>query len=463
MIGKTFSHYIIQDKLGEGGMGVVYKAEDTSLDRIVALKFLSPHALLTDENKTRFAREAKAAASLIHPNVATIFEYGEADDPDSGQPISFIAMEYVDGQTLTRKINAKPLPLDKALEIAIAIAEGLSKAHAKSITHRDIKSDNIMIASDGTAKVMDFGLASITGNTQVTKEGTTIGTIAYMSPEQAHGETVDHRSDVWSYGIVLYEILSGTKPFKADYEQALIYQVLNEEHEPVTNLQPDIPMELNQVVQKLLQKNPADRYQTMTDVVADLKALKKSLESGSEISTATIHPVQRPFLNKLRPVLIGVGLLFMVAITIWYFLPKPSSAKITSLAVLPFENITKDSDQEYFAAGMTDQLITELSKIRSLRVASRTSAMQFKDKYQSLQEVARTLNVQGIITATVFRSGERMRLNASLIRVSDEKNLWNDSYERKIADVLDLTAYPGAIDSRGNKRHADAGRTTKPV
>jgi len=196
VIGKSFSHYIILEKLGEGGMGVVYKAEDTSLDRIVALKFLSPHALISEENKTRFVREAKAAASLLHPNVATIFEYGEADDPDSGQSMSFIAMEYVEGQTLTGKIDEKPVPLPDALDIAIAIAEALSKAHTNGITHRDIKSDNIMVSSDGTVKVMDFGLSEIKGNTKVTKEGTTVGTIAYMSPEQARGENLDHRSDL---------------------------------------------------------------------------------------------------------------------------------------------------------------------------------------------------------------------------------------------------------------------------
>ena len=279
MEGKTFSHYIIQDKLGEGGMGVVYKAQDTTLDRTVALKFLSPQALITEEIKTRFAREAKAAASLLHPNVATIFEYNEAEDPDSGRTVSFIAMEYVDGQTLTDKIDEKPLPLDEALEIACSIAEALSKAHEKNITHRDIKSDNIMVTTDGTVKVMDFGLAEIKGNTKVTKEGTTVGTIAYMSPEQAQGEVYDHRSDIWSFGVVLYEILSGTRPFKAAYEQALIYQILNEEHQVLKEILPDIPDALNQIVQSLLQKNPSDRYQSINDVLEELIALKRNQET----------------------------------------------------------------------------------------------------------------------------------------------------------------------------------------
>ncbi len=440
MVGKTISHYKIQEKLGEGGMGVVFKAEDTSLDRTVALKFLSPYALMTEENKSRFAREAKAAASLLHPNVATIFEYGEADDPDSGQSISFIAMEYVDGQTLTRKINENPLPLHESLNIAIEIAEALSKAHEKSIIHRDIKSDNIMITGDGTAKVMDFGLADVKGNTKVTKEGTTVGTIAYMSPEQANSENLDHRCDIWSYGVVLYEMFAGTRPFQAAYEQALIYQILHEDHEPLINVRSDIPTELNQIVQKLLQKDPANRYQTMNDVLLDLQAFKKSLESGSEISKATTHRDHRLSLNKLRPVIFGAGLIFIAAILIWYFIPKSTSVKITSLAVLPFENITQDSDNEYFAAGMTDQLITELSKISSLHVIPRTTMMQFKGKYQTLQEIAKTLNVDGIVTATVFRSGEKMRLNANLIRAKDEKNLWNESYDRKIEDVLNLTS-----------------------
>lgn len=440
MNGKTFSHYVIQEKLGEGGMGVVYRALDTSLDRPVALKFLSPQALITEDSKTRFAREAKAAASLIHPNVATIFEYGEAEDPDSGQSRAFIAMEYVEGQTLSSKIESDLTPIDEAIQIAIAIGEGLSRAHEKNIIHRDIKSDNIMVALDGTVKIMDFGLADVKGNTKVTKEGTTLGTIAYMAPEQARGENSDHRSDLWSYGVVLYELFSGSLPFKAAYEQALIYQILNESHQPAASLRPEIPEYVNKVIEKLLQKDPEDRFQTMAEVLTELRSGGEKTDSADDNSRTAISGVPASPVRKFRTIWMGAAILSVLALFVWYFWPAASGASITSLAVLPFENIAPDPDQEYFAAGMTDQLITELSKIGALRIASRTSAMQYKGQYLSLKEVGRNLNVDGVITATIYRSGERMRINASLVRVSDETNLWNDSYERKIEDVLDLTS-----------------------
>ena len=440
MIGKTFSHYRIQEKLGEGGMGIVYRAQDTSLDRPVALKFLSPQALITEDSKTRFAREAKAAASLNHTNVATIFEYGEAEDPDSGQSQAYIAMEYVEGRTLSQKIEDNLASIEEAIKIAVSIGEGLSGAHKKNITHRDIKSDNIMVASDGMIKIMDFGLADVKGNTRVTKEGTTVGTIAYMAPEQARGENSDHRSDLWSYGVVLYELFTGTKPFKAAYEQALIYQILNESHEPATSLRPEIPEHVNHIIENLLQKDPEDRFQSMEDVLTELRSSADREVSVDDASRSAVGKVRQSIFRKFQPAWLGTGMILILALFIWYFWPASSNASIRSIAVLPFENITPDSDQEYFADGMTDQLITELSKIRSLRIASRISAMQFKGQYQSLKEVAKTLNVDGIITATVFRSGERMRLNASLVRASDEKNLWNDSYEREIEDVLNLTA-----------------------
>ncbi len=279
MIGQVISHYKILDKLGEGGMGVVYKAEDTKLHRPVALKLLPREALLTDADRARFAREAEAAASLTHPNIAMIHEFDEVVDPLTGAKLAFIAMEFVDGQTLKDKVKDHPLPIKEAISIAIAVTEGLTKAHEKGIIHRDIKSDNVMISKDGIVKITDFGLAEIPGRTKVTKAGTTVGTVAYMSPEQALGEKLDRRTDIWSSGVVLYEIVTGRLPFSGDYEQAILYKVLNEEPEPLTGLRSNVPMELERIVKKAIQKDREERYQHADEMLADLRLLRKEIGS----------------------------------------------------------------------------------------------------------------------------------------------------------------------------------------
>ncbi|MCI0698126.1 protein kinase [candidate division KSB1 bacterium] len=282
MISQTISHYKILAKLGEGGMGVVYKAEDTKLKRIVALKFLSAIAL-GGEEKNRFLREAQAAAALNHPNICTIHAIDEVD----GQ--MFIAMEFIEGQSLREKIEAGPLKIDEAIKFAIQIAEGLQAAHEKGITHRDIKSANIMITEKGQVKIMDFGLAKLArGGTMLTKEGMTLGTAAYMSPEQARGEAVDHRTDIWSLGVVLYEMISGRLPFRGEYESAMIYSILNEEPEPLTSLRSNVPMDLERVVDKMLEKNPAARYQHVDELPVDLKTIDLSATGTSRISMAKL-------------------------------------------------------------------------------------------------------------------------------------------------------------------------------
>ena len=274
MIGRTISHYLITEKLGEGGMGVVYKAEDTRLERTVALKFLSSSALEDDEPKARFIHEAKAAAALNHPNICTIHEIDEAE----GQP--FIAMECIEGTSVKQKVESRPLPLDEALDIAIQAAQGIHAAHRRQIVHRDIKSANIMVTAEGLTKVMDFGLAQLAGRTKLTKTGPSLGTPAYMSPEQALGEKVDHRSDIWSSGVVLYEMVTGQLPYKGEVEAAVAYAIVNEEPEPPTGLRSGVPIELDRVVSKALAKSREERYQHIDELLVDLRALRSEVETG---------------------------------------------------------------------------------------------------------------------------------------------------------------------------------------
>ena len=293
MIGKRIAHYEITEKLGEGGMGVVYKAEDTKLERTVALKFLSTHSLGGEDEIERFKREAKAAAALNHPNIAHIY----AIDEEDGQ--IFIAMEYVEGQDLAGTIGKSPLPLEKAIDYAAQIAAGLQAAHEKGIVHRDIKSANVMVTDKGVVKIMDFGLAKLQGRSMMTQAGTTLGTIAYMSPEQTQGQKVDHRSDIWSLGVVLYEMVSGQLPFKGDYEQAVIYSILNEEPEPLTALRSGLPIALDGIIAKALAKDPAVRYQHVDELPADLKGLTGSGSSLSRVIRASVV-IPPPDLKKTQ-------------------------------------------------------------------------------------------------------------------------------------------------------------------
>jgi len=342
MIGETILHYKIIDKLGEGGMGVVYKAQDTKLDRLVALKFLPAHALSNSEDKERFIREAKAAASLNHQNIAHIYEIGESNESESGKQM-FIAMEYIEGKTLEEVIHSKggsPLPLKTAINYSIQIADGLQAAHEKGIVHRDIKSANIMVNEKDQIKIMDFGLAKFAGGTKVTKLGTTMGTAAYMSPEQATGEKVDHRTDIWSLGVVIYEMICGQLPFKNDYEQALLYAIMNEEPEPLTAKRTGIPISIDGVISKALAKDPAMRYQHIDEIPADLKTIE--LKSGS--LTTRISSQTRMFQSpqkksskiiKQIPWMI-TGAVIIVSLFLIFFLRtnKSTEQDITKLSVI---------------------------------------------------------------------------------------------------------------------------------
>jgi Tol biopolymer transport system component/tRNA A-37 threonylcarbamoyl transferase component Bud32 len=331
MIGRTISHYRIVEKLGEGGMGVVYKAQDLRLDRPVALKFLAEHLMRDQEGHDRFVREAKAAAALDHPNICTVYEIDEADGK------TFIAMAFVDGEALNDVISKGPLKIEDAVDLTLQAAAGLGAAHEKGVVHRDVKPANIYITRAGSnrpsqAKVMDFGLAQLAGSSRITKVESTIGTIAYMSPEQTHGDLVDHRSDIWSLGVVLYEMLAGRLPFKGHYDQAILYSVLNEQPDPLTSLRPEIPEALERIVSKALVKDPAARYQTMAELSADLRAFQKAGEPGTAIPVAAASRPGR-HLWYLAAAVASVAVVTLVLI--WPRSPSPATESSAALQPVP--------------------------------------------------------------------------------------------------------------------------------
>jgi TolB-like protein/Tfp pilus assembly protein PilF/predicted Ser/Thr protein kinase len=392
MIGQTLSHYKILEKLGGGGMGVVYKAQDTKLDRLVALKFLPQHLTANELEKARFLQEARAASALDHPNICTVYEIGETPD---GQ--MFIAMAYYEGETLKEKIERGPLETAEAINIVLQIGQGLANAHQRGVFHRDIKPANILITKDKQAKIVDFGLAKLSGQTKVTKAGTTLGTAAYMSPEQVLGEDVDYRTDIWSLGAVLYETLTGQLPFNGEYEQALLYRIMNEEPEPIRNVKADLPHELEHILGKSLAKSPNMRYQTLEEMVADLKDLDGQL-------------AQR----------------------------QPARRSAPSIAVLPFVNMSADPENEYFCDGLAEELLNALAKIDGLRVAARTSAFSFKGRETDVREIGRKLNVSSVLEGSVRKVGDRVRITVQLVSVADGYHLWSERYDRRMEDIFDV-------------------------
>ena len=329
MIGRTISQYRITEKLGGGGMGVVYKAQDTKLDRAVALKFLPPHLSKDPEANKRFVREAKAASALDHPNICTIYDIGEDDE---GQ--LFIAMAFYEGQTLKYRL-ADGLSVDQCVDIAIQAAEGLERAHEAGIVHRDIKPPNLMVTDRGRVKILDFGVAKLGYSAVLTKTGSVVGTVAYMSPEQTHGEEVDQRTDLWALGVVSYEMLTGQRPFRGDYDQAVVYSIVNEDPEPVMALNPEVPEGLAQVVEKLLQKDPAERYQRVEDLLPDLKAFQ-----GAEVQSVSVEAMESA---PAVPSMIGIPVLLVLLGGLWALSrlgsepaePAEPVAR-TAIAVLPF-------------------------------------------------------------------------------------------------------------------------------
>ncbi|MBI5473605.1 MAG: protein kinase [Ignavibacteriae bacterium] len=432
MIGETVSHYTILEKLGEGGMGVVYKARDSKLERIVALKFL-PHNLLPAEaDHTRFLREAQAAAQLNHPNVCTIHGIEEWN----GQ--TFLVMEYVEGETLRRKIETSALKISDVLLFARHIAEALQEASKRGIVHRDIKSENIIVNANNQLKIMDFGLAKLRGSNRLTKELSTIGTLAYMTPEQLRGEPVDHRADLWSFGVVLYEMISGRLPFPEGLEEATLFAILSKDPAPLASIRSDLPDGLEAIVKKLLAKKVSDRYQTADDVLHDLKTFGSHEVSASRPS---------PLLPRRWSIVVGATVL-VLGISAVLLLPLFTRAPINAIAVLPLENLSGVQDQQYFADGMTEALITNLAQLNPLQVISRTSVMRYKGTQKSIPEIARELNVDAIVEGSVTRDRDRVRITAQLIEAKTDQHLWAQSYDRDLSDILALQQEVAAAIAR---------------
>jgi serine/threonine protein kinase/Tfp pilus assembly protein PilF len=451
--GTMFAErYRIIEELGRGGMGVVYKAEDSKLKRTVALKFLPADTTHIPEFKDRFAREAQAAAALDHPNICTVYEFDETDNK------TYISMAYLGGQSLKKKIDAGPLDLDEALRIAVQVAEGLQAAHKKGVIHRDIKSSNIMLTEEGQAKILDFGLARIANTTLMTKAGTTMGTIAYMSPEQARGETVDKRTDIWSLGVVLYEMLSGRLPFKGEHEQAVVYSILHEEPPSLTHLRPEVPASVEQVISRALEKEEDERYRDAGELLDDLRAVLEGTEPQgvqAKLRKKRIRKKKRIFFY------VGASVLAIIAAAILLNIFIGHAEGFDSIAVLPMKNLTGDLEQEYFSDGITDALINELAKISALRVISRQSVMRFKDSELPLPKIARELNVDAVVEASVLSVSGRVQIRAKLIQASNEQSLWAESYEREMSDILALQSEMAQTIAQEIKVNLTPGERTR--
>jgi serine/threonine protein kinase len=371
-------------------MGVVYKAEDTKLKREVAIKFLPHQISANKEEKQRFEIEAQAAAALNHPNIATIYAIEESDNE------VFIAMEYIKGIELKDKISNVLPPVEESINIIEQISQGLKAAHLKGITHRDIKSSNIMMTDSGQIKIMDFGLAKVRGISQITKFGTTLGTTAYMSPEQARGEHVDQRTDIWSLGIITFELLTGKTPYEGEFEQAIIYSILNEEPKSLISLRKDAPLKLERIVMKMLAKNKEQRYQDTTEILNDLSDLKKSDSSVDK------------------------------------------SDEKKTIAVLPFANISPDKEADYFAEGLSEELITNLAKIKEINLIARSNSMKYKNSEKDIKTIGRELSTRYIMQGTVRKFKDDLRISVQLTDVSKEFQLWGETYKGKMEDVFDI-------------------------
>jgi eukaryotic-like serine/threonine-protein kinase len=451
LVGRRIGPYQIIRQLGRGGMGEVYLAEDSRLGRKVAIKLLPAKFTVDSERVRRFEREARAASSLNHPNIITVHDIGEIEGRH------YIVEEFIDGETLRQRMTdarQKRLELNEALEVAKQIAAALAAAHAAGIVHRDIKPENIMLRPDGLVKVLDFGLAKLTEpqalviDTQAstvaavsTETGVVMGTPHYMSPEQARGQKVDGRSDIFSLGAVIYEMVTGHKPFEGATATDVLAAILQTEPAPLVHFSPEVPDELQRIVSQVLVKDREQRYQAVKDLLSDLKNLKHKGESGAGGAAATRK--LKPRVLASRSLLVAAVLITLMIAAVLYALlfrgvPSAPLSEITSLAVLPLDNFSGDSQQDYFADGMTEALITYLGKISALRVISRPAVMKYRGMSTPLPEIARELKVDALVIGSVLRSGNRVGITAQLVDPATDRQLWSERYERDLRDILAL-------------------------
>src|SRR5438552_15546029 len=449
-LGELIGHYRIESLIGIGGMGEVYLARDERLGRKVALKLL-PERLTADETQlSRFKTEARSASALNHPNILTVYEIGVEGNRQ------FIATEFIEGITLRASLTRGRMNLHDALEIAVQVASALAAAHETGVVHRNIKPENIMLRPDGYVKVRDFGIDKLTeqrlvpdldevGTTAVlqTRPGIVLGTAHYMSPEQARSQKVDARSDIWSLGVVLYEMLGGSPPFGGETPSDCIASILMTEPPPLSGVLPEVPLNLESILQKALRKNSDERYQTIKEMLADLRNLKDELEAeGSSPQTkARAKSIVSKIKRHKRGVLLTLAAALLAAAAFaysFYFVAPAPSPNEKSIAVLPFENRSEDKSNAYFTEGVQDEILTRLSKIRDLKVISRTSTQRYKNTSQNLSQIANQLGVANLLEGSVQKTNDQVRVNVQLIRAANDSHLWAETFDRRLTDIFSV-------------------------